>query len=123
MHVELCETIDDDKFNRSYDKYVKLLAMILRNQGIEKGLWTHDDVRRHLGATTHEDSLAYLKSHSVSESQFCSGVKHAYNHSNDDINPTESLELNVPSINRVVYIEGFNINLRKEPGTSYSVIR
>ncbi|PEM33438.1 N-acetylmuramoyl-L-alanine amidase [Bacillus pseudomycoides] len=125
VHVELCETADDDKFKRSYNKYVKLLAMILRNQGlsVEKGLWTHDDVRRHLGGTTHEDPLAYLKSHGVSESQFRSDVKHAYNYSNDEFNPTELLKLNVPSINTVVYIEGFNINLRKGPGTSYSVIR
>ncbi|MED4653057.1 N-acetylmuramoyl-L-alanine amidase [Bacillus pseudomycoides] len=125
VHVELCETADDDKFKRSYNKYVKLLAMILRNQGlsVEKGLWTHDDVRRHLGGTTHEDPLAYLKSRGVSESQFRSDIKYAYNHSNDEFNPTESLKLNVPSINKVVYIEGFNINLRKGPGTSYSVIR
>ncbi|PEJ28455.1 N-acetylmuramoyl-L-alanine amidase [Bacillus pseudomycoides] len=125
VHVELCETAVYDKFKRSYDKYVKLLAMILRNQGlsVEKGLWTHDDVRRHLGGTTHEDPLAYLLSHGVSESQFRSDVKWAYGHSNNRFNFTESLEVNVPSINKVVYVEGLNINLRKGPGTSYSVIR
>ncbi|PEP05002.1 N-acetylmuramoyl-L-alanine amidase, partial [Bacillus toyonensis] len=42
VHVELCETADYDKFKRSYDKYVKLLAKILRDRGlsVEKGLWT-----------------------------------------------------------------------------------
>ncbi len=63
VHVELCETSDYSKFKRSYDKYVKLLAEILRDRGlsVEKGLWTHDDVRKYLGGTTHTDPLDYLK--------------------------------------------------------------
>ncbi len=125
VHVELCETADYDKFKRSYDKYVKLLAMILRNQGlsVEEGLWTHDDVRRHLGGTTHEDPLDYLLTHGVSESQFRSDVKWAYAHSNGGLDVRKSLEVNVPSSNKVVYVEGTNINVRKGPGTNYSVIR
>ncbi|PGT51131.1 N-acetylmuramoyl-L-alanine amidase, partial [Bacillus cereus] len=41
VHVELCETRDYEQFKRSYDKYVKLLAKILRDRGlaVEKGLW------------------------------------------------------------------------------------
>lgn len=34
VHVELCETKDYEKFKRSYDKYVKLLAKILRDRGL-----------------------------------------------------------------------------------------
>ncbi|KEK24723.1 N-acetylmuramoyl-L-alanine amidase [Bacillus gaemokensis] len=125
VHVELCETADYDKFKRSYDKYVKLLAKILHDKGIsvEKGLWTHDDVRRNLGGTTHEDPLSYLQSHGVSESQFRSDVNRAYNYSSDKFYSIESLEINVSSIHDVVYVEGFNVNLRKGPGTSYQVIR
>lgn len=62
VHVELCETADYTKFKRSYDKYVKLLAKILRDRGlsVEKGLWTHSDVTHHLGGTDHEDPIDYL---------------------------------------------------------------
>ncbi|MBG9495955.1 peptidoglycan recognition protein family protein, partial [Bacillus thuringiensis] len=57
VHVELCETADYAKFKRSYEKYVKLLAKILQdnNLSVEKGLWTHNDVRKYLGGTDHED--------------------------------------------------------------------
>ena len=81
LHVELCETSDYSKFKRSYDKYVKLLAKILRDRGlsVEKGLWTHDDVRKYLGGTTHTDPLDYLKKHGISEAQFRADVKRAYN--------------------------------------------
>ncbi|PEV74748.1 peptidoglycan recognition protein family protein, partial [Bacillus cereus] len=69
VHVELCETADYDKFKRSYEKYVKLLAKILRDRGLSvgKGLWTHSDVTHHLGGTDHEDPIDYLTSHGVSE--------------------------------------------------------
>ena len=38
VHVELCETADYAKFKRSYEKYVKLLAKILKdnNLSVEK---------------------------------------------------------------------------------------
>lgn len=43
--------MDYTKFKRSYDKYVKLLAKILRDRrlSVEKGLWTHYDVTKYLG--------------------------------------------------------------------------
>ncbi|MEX0418140.1 N-acetylmuramoyl-L-alanine amidase family protein, partial [Bacillus sp. C30] len=83
VHVELCETADYTKFKRSYDKYVKLLAKILRDRGlsVEKGLWTHSDVTHHLGGTDHEDPIDYLQSHGVSEAQFRADVQRAYNNS------------------------------------------
>ncbi|MEJ9122818.1 N-acetylmuramoyl-L-alanine amidase [Bacillus cereus] len=129
VHVELCETRDYEKFKRSYDKYVKLLAKILRDRGlsVEKGLWTHYDVTKYLGGTDHEDPLDYLKSHGVSEAQFRADVQRAYNNSNVDVSvpnkPSKPAEIPTPVTDGIAYIEGYNVNLRKGPGTSYSKIR
>ncbi|MFA2694775.1 N-acetylmuramoyl-L-alanine amidase [Bacillus mycoides] len=129
VHVELCETADYDKFKRSYDKYVKLLAKILRDRGlsVEKGLWTHYDVTKYLGGTDHEDPLDYLKSHGVSEAQFRADVQRAYNNSSVEVSvpekPSKPAEVPTSVTDGVAYIEGNNVNLRKGPGTSYSKIR
>ncbi|PEP73998.1 N-acetylmuramoyl-L-alanine amidase [Bacillus pseudomycoides] len=127
VHVELCETADYDKFKRSYDKYVKLLAKILRDRGIsvEKGLWTHYDVTKYLGGTDHEDPLDYLRSHGVSEAQFRADVQRAYNNSDISVpeKPFKPAEVPTANVEGVVYIQGNNINLRKGPDASYSVIR
>ncbi|MBY0597677.1 N-acetylmuramoyl-L-alanine amidase [Bacillus bingmayongensis] len=129
VHVELCETKDYEKFKRSYDKYVKLLAKILRDRGIsvEKGLWTHSDVTHHLGGTDHEDPLDYLRSHGVSEAQFRADVKRAYNNSNVDVSvpeqPSKPEEVPTEVTDGVAYINGYNVNLRKGPDTSYSKLR
>ncbi|WP_257143814.1 peptidoglycan recognition protein family protein [Bacillus pseudomycoides] len=126
VHVELCETANYEKFKRPYEKYVRLLAKILKDNGlsVEKGLWTHYDVTKYLGGTDHEDPLAYLKSHGVSEAQFRADVQRAYN--NDDVSipehPSKSGEP-TPNVEGIAYIEGYNVNLRKGPDTSYSVIR
>ncbi|MBJ8113719.1 N-acetylmuramoyl-L-alanine amidase [Bacillus cereus group sp. N6] len=129
VHVELCETADYDKFKRSYDKYVKLLAKILRDRGlsVEKGLWTHYDVTKYLGGTDHEDPLDYLRSHGVSEAQFRADVGRAYNHSSVDVSvpekPSKPAEVRAAITAGIAYMEGYNVNLRKGPGTSYSQIR
>lgn len=127
VHVELCETADYDKFKRSYDKYVKLLAKILRDRGlsVEKGLWTHYDVTEYLGGTDHEDPLDYLRSHGVSESQFRADVQRAYNNSDISVpeKPSKPAEVPTAVTDGVAYIEGKNVNLRKGPDTSYSKIR
>ncbi|EEM13388.1 N-acetylmuramoyl-L-alanine amidase [Bacillus sp. FSL H8-0534] len=129
VHVELCETRDYEKFKRSYDKYVKLLAKILRDRGIsvEKGLWTHNDVMYHLGGTDHEDPLDYLRSHGVSEAQFRADVKHAYNNANIEVSvpeqPPKPEEKPTAVTDGLAYIQGYNVNLRKGPDASYSVIR
>ncbi|PFE06789.1 N-acetylmuramoyl-L-alanine amidase [Bacillus cereus] len=129
VHVELCETKDYEKFKRSYDKYVKLLAKILRDRGlsVEKGLWTHYDVTKYLGGTDHEDPLDYLKSHGVSEAQFRTDVQRAYNNSSAGVSvpekPSKPAEVPTAVTDGIAYIEGFNVNLRKGPGTSYSKIR
>ncbi|QBP91233.1 N-acetylmuramoyl-L-alanine amidase [Bacillus mycoides] len=129
VHVELCETADYDKFKRSYDKYVKLLAKILRDRGlfVEKGLWTHYDVTKYLGGTDHEDPLDYLKSHGVSEAQFRADVQRAYNNSSLDVSvpdkTSKTAEVLTAVTDGIAYIEGYNVNLRKVPDTSYSKIR
>ncbi|MEB8734842.1 N-acetylmuramoyl-L-alanine amidase, partial [Bacillus cereus] len=126
VHVELCETADYAKFKRSYEKYVKLLAKILHdnNLSVEKGLWTHNDVRKYLGGTDHEDPIDYLRSHGVSESQFRSDVQRAYNNSSVDVSvPSKPEEVPTAVTDGIAYIEGYKVNLRKGPGTSYSKIR
>ncbi|MEE3946211.1 N-acetylmuramoyl-L-alanine amidase [Bacillus wiedmannii] len=129
VHVELCETKDYEKFKRSYNKYVKLLAKILRDRGlsVEKGLWTHYDVTKYLGGTDHEDPLDYLKSHGVSEAQFRADVQRAYNNSSVDVSvlekPSKPVEVPTAVADGIAYIEGYNVNLRKGPSTSYSKIR
>ncbi|QKE07650.1 N-acetylmuramoyl-L-alanine amidase [Bacillus cereus] len=129
VHVELCETKDYEKFKRSYDKYVKLLAKILRDRGlsVEKGLWTHYDVTKYLGGTDHEDPLDYLRSHGVSEAQFRADVQRVYSNSNADVSvpekPSKPAEVPTAVADGIAYIEGYNVNLRKGPGTSYSKIR
>ncbi|MBG9510698.1 N-acetylmuramoyl-L-alanine amidase, partial [Bacillus thuringiensis] len=126
VHVELCETADYAKFKRSYEKYVKLLAKILQdnNLSVEKGLWTHNDVRKYLGGTDHEDPIDYLRSHGVSEVQFRSDVQQAYNNSSVDVSvPSKPEEVPTAVTDGIAYILGNNVNLRKGPGTSYSVIR
>ncbi|MBO1624211.1 N-acetylmuramoyl-L-alanine amidase [Bacillus arachidis] len=126
VHVELCETRDYDKFKRSYEKYVKLLAKILKdnNLSVEKGLWTHYDVTKYLGGTDHEDPLDYLRSHGVSEAQFRADVQQAYNNSNVSV-PEQPSKPGEPiaNVEGIAYIEGYNVNLRKGAGASYSVIR
>uniref|UniRef100_UPI0011A31120 N-acetylmuramoyl-L-alanine amidase n=1 Tax=Bacillus toyonensis TaxID=155322 RepID=UPI0011A31120 len=129
VHVELCETADYTKFKRSYEKYVKLLAKILKDNkiSVEKGLWTHSDVTHHLGGTDHEDPIDYLQSHGISEAQFRADVGRAYNNSNVDVSvpekPSKPAEVPTAVTDGIAYIEGYNVNLRKGPGTSYSKIR
>ncbi|MEH6979131.1 MULTISPECIES: N-acetylmuramoyl-L-alanine amidase [Bacillus] len=129
VHIELCETRDYEKFKRSYDKYVKLLAKILKDNklSVEKGLWTHYDVTKYLGGTDHEDPLDYLRSYGVSEAQFRADVQRAYNNSNVDTSVPEKsskpAEKPTANVEGVAYIQGNNINLRTGPGASYSVIR
>nr|WP_230478647.1 N-acetylmuramoyl-L-alanine amidase [Bacillus thuringiensis] len=126
VHVELCETADYTKFKRSYEKYVRLLARILKDNhlSVEKGLWTHNDVRKYLGGTDHEDPIDYLRSHGVSETQFRSDVQRAYNNSSVDVSvPSKPEEVPTAVTGGIAYILGNNVNLRKGPGTNYGVIR
>ncbi|MGH0945625.1 N-acetylmuramoyl-L-alanine amidase [Bacillus mycoides] len=128
VHIELCETADYKKFKRSYEKYVKLLAKILKNNNlsVEKGLWTHYDVTKYLGGTDHEDPFDYLRSHGVSETEFRADVLKVYNGNavTFDAKPQKTNEIpGTVEVNSVAYIEGYNINLRSGPSIENSVIR
>lgn len=83
VHVELCETPDAAKFNQSYARYTWLLAYILygKRLGVKRQstLWTHADVTRILGGTTHQDPVAYLQSHGVSIDKLVTDVTVEYN--------------------------------------------
>ncbi|SFL30456.1 N-acetylmuramoyl-L-alanine amidase [Bacillus sp. 5mfcol3.1] len=128
VHVELSETSDPTKFKKSYERYVKLLAKILRDRNINPsiGLWTHKDITYKLGGTDHEDPIDYLRSHGVSESKFRADVLKAYNGDSISVKPKPQQPNEVPGvINEVgiAYIDGYNINLRSGPSTTNSVIR
>ncbi|MGM2728404.1 N-acetylmuramoyl-L-alanine amidase [Bacillus cereus group sp. Bce005] len=124
VHVELSETSNPAKFKSSYERYVKLLAKILKDRGIHpnKGLWTHKDITYKLGGTDHEDPLDYLRSHGVLESQFRADVQKAYDGATVTVKPQEPSQ-NVVGATEVAYIDGYNVNLRSGPSTNYGVIR
>lgn len=126
VHVELSETSNPIKFKKSYERYVKLLAKILKERNIHPsvGLWTHKDITYKLGGTDHEDPIQYLKSHGVSESQFRNDVLKVYNDDSVSVkpNPQEPSE-SVTNASGVVYIDGQNVNLRSGPSTSNGIIR
>ncbi|TKV45602.1 N-acetylmuramoyl-L-alanine amidase [Bacillus sp. PIC28] len=133
VHVELSESSNPAKFKSSYERYVKLLAKILKDNEltVEQGLWTHEDVTRKLGGTDHEDPRAYLASYGISIAQFRADVKKAYENGQVSVVVTEKPtkpEVEKPTVtvtpsNGVAYIDGTNVNLRKGPGINYSVIR
>ncbi|PGA51107.1 N-acetylmuramoyl-L-alanine amidase [Bacillus toyonensis] len=126
VHVELSETSDPIKFKKSYERYVKLLAKILKDRNIHPsvGLWTHKDITYKLGGTDHEDPIQYLKSHGVSESQFRNDVLKAYNGDSVSIKPKpQEPSESVTEASGVAYIDGQNVNLRSGPSTSNDVIR
>ncbi|MBJ6950016.1 hypothetical protein JG666_22380, partial [Vibrio cholerae] len=58
--------------------------------------------------------------------QFRADVQRAYNNSNVDVSVPDkrSKPVEVPTAvtDGIAYIEGYNVNLRKGPGTSYSKI-
>lgn len=128
VHVELSETSDPIKFKKSYERYVKLLAKILRDRNIDPsiGLWTHKDITYKLGGTDHEDPIDYLRSHSVSESKFRADVLKAYNGDSISVEAKPQQPNEVPDVINevgVAYIDGYNVNLRSGPSTTNSVIR
>ncbi|PEX46102.1 N-acetylmuramoyl-L-alanine amidase [Bacillus thuringiensis] len=128
IHVELSETSDPIKFKKSYERYVKLLAKILKDRNIHPsiGLWTHKDITYKLGGTDHEDPIDYLRSHGVSESKFRADVLKAYNGSSISVEAKPQQPNEVPGVINevgVAYIDGYNINLRSGPSTTNSVIR
>lgn len=83
VHVELCQSHDHGQFQEAYKRYVWLLAKILKDKNLgvtRKGtLWTHSDVTKELGGTTHQDPDAYLAEHGVSIDQLVADVTAEYN--------------------------------------------
>lgn len=83
VQIELCETSDPALFQQSYDRYVWLLAYILkqRNLGVIDGntLVSHDWVSKNLGGTDHSDPIAYLASHNITWSKLVDDVISQYN--------------------------------------------
>ncbi|EOO65530.1 N-acetylmuramoyl-L-alanine amidase [Bacillus cereus VD196] len=127
VHVELSETSDPIKFKKSYERYVKLLAKILRDRNIDPsiGLWTHKDITYKLGGTDHEDPIDYLRSHGISESKFRADVLKAYNGDSISVEAKPQQPNEVPGVINevgVAYIDGYNVNLRSGPSTTNSVI-
>lgn len=122
VQVELSETKNPVKFKDSYERYVKLLADILRKRNIHpsKGLLTHKDVTYKFGGTDHEDPIAYLASHGVSEAKFRADVLKAYN--GNAISSGAKVE-QVSKAQSTVYINRNNVNLRSGPSTSNGIIR
>ncbi|AQY40909.1 N-acetylmuramoyl-L-alanine amidase [Bacillus thuringiensis] len=128
VHVELSETSDSIKFKKSYERYVKLLAKILKDRNIHPsiGLWTHKDITYKFGGTDHEDPIDYLRSHGVSESKFRADVLKAYNGDSISVEAKPQQPNEVPGVINevgVAYIDGYNVNLRSGPSTTNSVIR
>lgn len=128
VHVELSETSDSIKFKKSYERYIKLLAKILKDRNIHPsiGLWTHKDITYKLGGTEHEDPIDYLRSHSVSESKFRADVLKAYNGDSISVETKPQQPNEAPGVINevgVAYIDGYNVNLRSGPSTTNSVIR
>ncbi|MDA2544397.1 N-acetylmuramoyl-L-alanine amidase, partial [Bacillus cereus] len=116
------------KFKKSYERYVKLLAKILKDRNIHPsiGLWTHKDITYKLGGTDHEDPIDYLRSHGVSESKFRADVLKAYNGDSISVEAKPQQPNEVPGVINevgVAYIDGYNVNLRSGPSTTNSVIR
>ncbi|PGU11085.1 N-acetylmuramoyl-L-alanine amidase [Bacillus cereus] len=128
VHVELSETSDPIKFKKSYERYVKLLAKILKDRNIHPsiGLWTHKDITYKLGGTDHEDPIDYLRSHGVTESKFRADVLKAYNGNSISVEAKPQQSNEVPGVINevgVAYIDGYNVNLRSGPSTTNNVIR
>ncbi|MFB4471840.1 N-acetylmuramoyl-L-alanine amidase [Oceanobacillus caeni] len=80
-HVELARTNNIETFKKDYAAYVWLLRKLANDAGIpikldtgsrvtDKGIKSHDWIRKHLGGTTHTDPYTYLASFGISRAQF-----------------------------------------------------
>lgn len=82
VQIELVRTRDRQKFNQSYKHYVNLVANVLHEYNLKPRrldtLWTHHDITRHLGGTTHTDPDAYLEYHGTTVRQLIHDIEVAY---------------------------------------------
>jgi len=79
--VELARTNNIETFKKDYAAYVWLLRKLANDAGIpvtldtgsrvtDKGIKTHDWIRKNIGGTVHSDPYAYLASFGISRAQF-----------------------------------------------------
>lgn len=82
LHVELVRTKDKNEFEESYKRYVYLIAKLLHDYGLQPtrrgSLWTHHDVTKYLGGTTHQDPDEYLAYHNKTVDELISDIQKAY---------------------------------------------
>ncbi|MDR4162637.1 N-acetylmuramoyl-L-alanine amidase, partial [Bacillus paranthracis] len=65
-----------------------------------------------------------LRSHGVSESQFRADVQRAYEGATVTVKPqSQEPSQTVTWTTGVAYIDGYNVNLRSGPSTSYGILR
>lgn len=84
--VELARTNNVATFKKDYAAYVWLLRKLADEAGVpknldtgtsvsDKGIKSHDWVRKHLGRTTHTDPYAYLASFGITKEKFKSDIE------------------------------------------------
>lgn len=93
-----------------------------RNGTVKKGtLYTQLDMEELMNQLSPGQTMG------ISEAQFRADVKRAYNSSSVEVSvpdkPSKPAEVPTAVTNGIAFIEGYNVNLRKGPGTSYSKIR
>lgn len=85
--VELVRHKTFDEFARSINNYAELLALVLYQNNLPVTtatasgggtLWSHADVSKYLGGTTHGDPIGYFASYGYTWSQFVTLVKEKY---------------------------------------------
>jgi N-acetylmuramoyl-L-alanine amidase len=119
IHVELCETKDASKFKKSYEKYVWLLAKLLKDNKLSiNELWTHEDVSLKLGGTDHVDPVSYLKSHGISIAQLKKDVSKEMN--SGKVTPVSSSVIGKLVV--VDYDGKEGLNVRQRPDFTSKVI-
>ncbi|WP_197046696.1 peptidoglycan recognition protein family protein [Oceanobacillus salinisoli] len=85
-HVELARTDDKETFEKDYAAYVWLLRKLAKDAGIpveldvgstvnDKGIKSHDWIRRHIGGTSHVDPYGYLKKFGINREQFKADIE------------------------------------------------
>jgi N-acetylmuramoyl-L-alanine amidase CwlA len=113
VHVELCETKDNVKFQKAYSNYINLLAKLLKDKNLTiDNLYTHDEITRKFAGTTHHDPVDYLASHSISIVKLKDDV-------NKILNPPKPAQ---PAKTRLVVVDVDSLNIRKIPSWDSSAI-
>lgn len=88
VQIELDTYGDPTTFKMAYDAYVWLTAKVLFDANLPvvaasvdhtKGtLWSHDDITKFLGNTTHTDPIEYLQVHGISWTDHIRNVQEQY---------------------------------------------